>query len=107
MKRKTVVRLKNDKRLYDKNGKKVDSRRPSDEVDGAEYTMHNAHESRFWQVRLDEIDAFGPVTIYDTEGRITRVIERDALRRPWQEKVGNTWNNCIFPKRNSEKRDKV
>jgi len=64
--------------------------------------MHG-RDSQYWAVRIDESDSFGPVTIYDAEGRITRVIERDALRRPWQERQGNTWNNCLFPKRISDK----
>ena len=61
------------------------------------------HDSRHWAPRVDEIDAFGSVTIYDAEGRITRVIAIDALRRPWQERQGNTWNNCLFPKRISDR----
>ena len=87
-----------------KHRAKVDAKVRKDHIDDSpEYRVVNEHQSRHWQVRVDEIDAFGPVTVRNGEGEVVRVIEIDALRRPWQEKVGNTWNNVIFPKRNSDK----
>ena len=68
-----------------------------------EHTIMMAHDSRHWAVRIDELDAFGAVTVYDAEGHIIRIIERDALKRPWQARTGNSWNNCIFPKRISDR----
>lgn len=86
-------------------GKRINmSATRKDEMDEApEHRMHHAHESLYWQIRLDEVDSFGPVRVTNAQGELVRTIAVDELRRPWQEKVGNTWNNCLFPKRNSGK----
>lgn len=86
-------------------GKRINMSARKDEMDDVvEYrVMAHGHDSQHWQVRLDEIDAFGPVTVRNGAGELVRIITVDALRRPWQEKVGNTWNNCLFPKRKSGK----
>ena len=96
LKRQTIVRLKNGK-------KKVTYVKLDVPDDGPEYTVAMSHDSRHWQVRLDERDAFGPVTVYDAQGQVVRTISKDDLRRPWQARVGNSWNNCLFAKRISDK----
>lgn len=88
--------------MYDKYGKARDSRKQ--EIDeGPEYSVMIAHESRYWAPKVDEHDAYGPVTITNVAGEVIRVIAKDDLRRPWQERQGNTWNNSLFPKRVSDK----
>lgn len=63
----------------------------------------NGHDSHHWQVRLDECDSYGPVTVYDAQGQVVRIISKDELIRPWAERAGNTWNNSLFPKRISDR----
>lgn len=71
--------------------------------DTPEHTLIMHHNSRYWEPRVDEADAFGPVTVYDAHGQVVRIISKGELVRPWQERQGNTWNNSLFPKRISDK----
>lgn len=93
------------RRSHEKGGgKRTYTSVRKDEIDATpEYTVMMSHDSHFWALRLDERDAFGPVTVYDGAGKVKRIIARDALVRPWQERQGNTWNNCLFPKRVSDR----
>lgn len=85
-------------------GKREYSTARKDELeDMPEYTVIMKNDSSRSEVRIDEVDAFGAVTVYDAHGKVARVIAREELTRPWQERPGNTWNNCIFPKRISDK----
>lgn len=80
-------------------GKEVSSIKREDMLEVTEYTVMMTHDSRYWAPKVNEVDAFSSVTVYDSAGKVMRVIEREQLVRPWQERVGNTWNNCLFPKR--------
>lgn len=72
--------------------------------EGPEYTvLMHGKDSAYWAIRLDEAPSFSDVTVYDAQGQVIKVIAREQLLRPWQEKHNNTWNNCIFPKRISDK----
>ncbi len=81
----------------------VSSATRAEMADVTEYTVMMSHDSRFWAPRVDESDAFGKVTVYDSAGQVIRVIAREQLVRPWQERQGNTWNNQLFPKRISDR----
>lgn len=85
-------------------GKKVYTSVRQDEMNEVtEYRVMMSNDSRYWVPQVDEIDAFGPVTITNSAGEIIRIISKDDLRRPWAERLGNTWNNCLFPKRVSDR----
>lgn len=71
--------------------------------DTPEHQILMGHESRHWQVRVDEGEAFGAVRVLNAAGELVRIIAVEELRRPWKEKEGNTWNNSLFPRRNSGK----
>lgn len=93
------------KRVHKKGaGKRTYTSVRKDEIDGApEHTVMMQHDSRHWAPRVDERDAFGAVTVYDAQGQVVRTIAQEELKRPWQARVGNTWNNCLFPKQVSDK----
>lgn len=86
-----------------RNTKTVDGKKDHIDDTPENSVILNGHDSHHWQVRLDESDSFGPVTIYDSQGRHVRTISKDELVRPWTERVGNTWNNSLWPKRISDR----
>jgi hypothetical protein len=70
----------------------------------AEGPDHNAEmasgrwgASKYWQLRLDECDKFSDVKVYDGEGNLIRVVEKNALLRPMPLKPGQGWNTILFP----------
>lgn len=97
-------KLRNKRNHHKGAGKKVYTSVRQDEMgEVTEFKVMMPHDSHYWAPRVDECDSFGPVTITSSVGELIRVIAKDDLRRPWQERVGNTWNNCLFPKRVSDK----
>lgn len=63
---------------------------------GEEYTTTTrVSSSKYWQPNVNEIDDFGPVKVYDSAGKVVRVIERKELMRPWQMREGVRWNTGL------------
>ena len=72
------------------------SARASEMAEVTEYTVMMGHDSRYWAPRVDESDAFGPVTVYDAEGKVLRIVAKAALLREMPTRTGQTWNDRLF-----------
>jgi|SRR6185503_10864695 len=44
-------------------------------------TVHMQHDSWYWSPNIDEAERVNPVTVYDGEGKVLRVITKEELMR--------------------------
>jgi len=42
-------------------------------------TVHMPHDSWYWSPNIDEAERVNPVTVYDAEGKVLRVITKEQL----------------------------
>ena len=93
--RKKVVRLPGQaKKAQYKDGSVIDRKEQPDPSCAMAAGKWGA--SKYWQLRLDEIDKFSEVKVFSPDGILVRTIPRNQLSRPMPVREGQTWNNYLF-----------
>ena len=94
--RKKVVRLPGQaKKAQYKDGSVIDRKEQPDASCAMAPGRWGA--SKYWQLRLDEIDKFSDVRVFDTDGvTLIRTVAKKDLTRPMPLREGQTWNNYMF-----------